>query len=57
MKMQQTVPKRRHMKFRRLEITQKKANNISYVKVMIFVVVVLTLESINWRTGGGWGGN
>jgi len=28
MKMEQSVPKRRHIKFRRREITQKKAYNI-----------------------------
>jgi len=28
MKMEQNVPKRRHIKFRRREITQKKAYNI-----------------------------
>ena len=31
MKMEQSVPKRRHIKFRRLGITQKKTYNIEYM--------------------------
>jgi hypothetical protein len=37
MKMEQCVPKRRHIKFRRREITQKKAHNCSTLFIMWFV--------------------
>ena len=37
MKMEQSVPKRRHIKFRRRGITQKKAYNIRFIYLFIYL--------------------
>ena len=41
LKMEQCVPKRRHIKFRRRGITQKKAYNISYQFHTLFILLHL----------------
>jgi hypothetical protein len=43
MKMEQSVPKRRHLNYRRRVITQKKAYNTSVICIFSYVIYVACL--------------
>jgi hypothetical protein len=45
-KMEQSVPKRRHIKLRRWGITQKKTYNIFYIYIFVCVCVCVILEAV-----------
>jgi hypothetical protein len=60
MKMEQSVPKRRHIKFRRRRITQKKAYNIqNMAKVWNQELFLIdgTFEAPSWRGAYSWPGD
>ena len=52
MKMEQSVPKRRHIKFRRRGITQKKAYN-KYFKLLI-IILLTSIVLINSATNANY---